>query len=276
MSITVNDLFIAFNLPPEEAVKYFQAKGFAITWDWHEMLERAHDTAFTVAKATNLEVLQTIRDQVDRIFTEGITNEEFNKILEPKLKELGWWGNDVYLDANNEPVPYTKGSRWRLNTIYQTNASVGYSTGRFNEQLENIEFQPYWEYVAIFDGATRPLHRQMSGLIFRADDPFWANFYPPNGWRCRCRVVAHSASFVEGRGIQPISSENQLRTEIVVAGTDKRTGEVRQSEVTVFQHNGYEFKTDVGWNQNPAFNQYQPDLSSYDADLVGVYKGLLS
>lgn len=275
MNITLNDLFIAFNLPPEEAVKYFQAKGFAITWDWHEMLERAHDTAFTVAKVTSLDVLQTIRDQVDKIFTEGITLEEFNDILEPKLKELGWWGNDVYLDANDEPVQYTKGSRWRLNTIYQTNAAVGYSTGRFNEQLENIDFQPYWEYVAILDGRTRPLHRQMNGLIFRADDPFWANFYPPNGWRCRCRVVAHSASSVERMGIQPISSVNQLRTEIVYAGTDKRTGEVRQSEVTVFNHDGYEFKTDVGWNQNPAFNKYQPDLGKYDADLVGVYKGLL-
>ena len=274
-AITEHDLFIAFNLPPEKAVEYFQAKGYQITWDWHEMLERAHDTAFTVAKATNLEVLQTIRNEVDRIFTEGITHEEFERILEPKLKELGWWGKDVYLDVNGQPVEYTKGSRRRLDTIYQTNASVGYSTNRFNEQLENIDNQPYWEYTAILDGRTRPEHRELNGTVLRADDPFWANFYPPNGWNCRCRVQAHSEDAVARLGLKPISSMGQLRTEIVYVGTDKRTGEMRQSEITVFNHAGFEFKTDPGWNHNPAYNKYQPDLSKYDHDLVGAYKGML-
>jgi hypothetical protein len=50
---TTPDLSYALTLPPEQAVKYFQAKGYKITWDWHEMWQEAHAKAFTVAKVTN-------------------------------------------------------------------------------------------------------------------------------------------------------------------------------------------------------------------------------
>lgn len=273
--LTDADLSIAFNLPPEKAVEYFQAKGYAITWDWHEMLERAHDTAFTVAKCTQLDVLQTIRTQVDKIFTEGMTEAEFIKILEPKLKDFGWWGKDTYLDGNGEEVVYTKGSKRRLETIYQTNASVSYSTGRFNEQLENIGNQPYWEYVPILDSRTRPSHARLNGTVLRADDPFWQFYYPPNGWRCRCRVVAHSEAALARYGLKPVSSFGKLSQEIVYVGTDKRTGEARHTEISVFKDDkGREIRTDAGWNHNPAFNAYQPDPSKYNNDLFKAYQGL--
>ncbi|MCS2679780.1 hypothetical protein NXV81_04420 [Bacteroides ovatus] len=29
----------------------------------------------------------------------------------------------------------------------------------------------------------------MVGITLPASDPFWAEFYPPNGWGCRCSVV---------------------------------------------------------------------------------------
>lgn len=272
MNLSENDLFIAFNLPPEEAVNYFKAKGFQITWDWFEMLERAHDTAFTVAKCTRLDVLQSIRDQVERIFTEGMTEAEFIKVLEPALKKVGWWGQDTYLNAKGEPVVYTTGSRRRLKTIYQTNASVGYSTGRFNQQLENISYQPYWEYVAIIDGRTRPEHLELNGIVLRADDEFWDNFYPPNGWYCRCRVVAHSDGYIASRGIKPVSSAGKISSMRVSVGTSRRTGEIRMTEVSVFHHNGHEISTDPGWNHSPAYNKWLPDLNKYDADLGNAYR----
>lgn len=46
------DLAYAARLPPKEAVAYFRAKGYNITWNWYEQLADAHARAFTVAKAT--------------------------------------------------------------------------------------------------------------------------------------------------------------------------------------------------------------------------------
>ena len=36
----------------------------------------------------------------------------------------------------------------------------------------------------------RPNHLAMDGIILPRTDPFWQINYPPNGWGCKCRVVA--------------------------------------------------------------------------------------
>lgn len=77
------DLAYAARLPPKEAVAYFRAKGYNITWNWYEQLADAHARAFTVAKATRMDVLTTIREEVERAVSEGITREEFTRTLAP-------------------------------------------------------------------------------------------------------------------------------------------------------------------------------------------------
>jgi uncharacterized protein with gpF-like domain len=54
------------------------------------------------------------------------------------------------------------------------------------------ERRPWWRYVAVLDGRTRPQHREWHNTVLRWDDPWWRTHYPPNGWHCRCTVVSHS------------------------------------------------------------------------------------
>lgn len=66
-------LSFALGLPPADAVAYFEAKGYRVTFDWHELDQAAHAQAFTVAKAASLDVLADIRAALKTALAEGKT-----------------------------------------------------------------------------------------------------------------------------------------------------------------------------------------------------------
>lgn len=227
---------------------YFRAKGFAISWDWWEVWERAHATAFTVAKAMREDILADIRAAVDAALAEGKPFQQFARELTPILKSKGWWGQ--LTDDYGETVQL--GSPWRLRTIYSVNLQTAYMAGRHAAQMELTQERPYWMYTAVMDGRTRPGHAALHGLVFRADDPIWDSFYPPNGWNCRCRVRALSRFKLDRLGKTVTSSDGLLHEELALV--TKKTGEMRP--VTVFegevQGRTIRMAPDVGWSSNQA------------------------
>ncbi|WP_043617950.1 phage minor head protein [Chromobacterium violaceum] len=265
------DLAYCMKLPPEQAIRYLKAKGFAITWDWEELWQDAQAQAFTVAKVTRLDILQDIRDAVEKALAEGKTVAWFKKELTPVLKAKGWWGKQEVLDEDTGEVREVQlGSPRRLETIYRTNLQTAYMAGRWQIQMENVADRPYWMYVAIRDSKTRPSHRALHGRVFRYDDPFWQSYYTPNGWGCRCRIVALSADDLEARGVQVESSASRLGT--ALRTVSERTGE--QREVATFRtidpatRREVSISPDVGWSYNPGAAAWTPDLSRYTGDLA--------
>lgn len=45
------------------------------------------------------------------------------------------------------------------------------------------------QYRTAGDDKVRVDHRPLEGITLPAADPFWQEYYPPNGWRCRCTVA---------------------------------------------------------------------------------------
>ncbi|EBT2028284.1 phage head morphogenesis protein, partial [Salmonella enterica] len=117
----------------------------------------------------------------------GTTQEAFIAALTPKLQKLGWWGQQVVVDSAGNAQKVQLGSPRRLALIYNVNTRVAYNAGRYAQMMSDADAFPFWQYVAVMDGRTRPEHARLHGLVFRYDDPFWRWFYPPNGWQCRCR-----------------------------------------------------------------------------------------
>ncbi|QIH08931.1 MULTISPECIES: phage minor head protein [unclassified Pseudomonas] len=255
-SPTPADLKAIFGLEPKNAVAYLKSKGYALTWNWQEMLDQAHDKAFTVAKAMRLDLLSDIRGALETALQEGQTLKQFIAALQPTLESQGWWGKQVIVDSQGVGELVQLGSPRRLKTIYQTNLQSAYMAGRKAEMEQTTETHPYWMYVAILDGKTRPSHRALSGRVYRHDDPIWSAIYPPNGFNCRCRVTALSESAAKRRGLKVESSEGRLFTETVETGIDKRTGEVRTASVTGIRTTDaagkpITFRTDPGFNHAP-------------------------
>ncbi len=250
------DLKAIFGLEPEAAITYLKSKGYAITWNWQEMRDQAHDQAFTVAKAMRLDLLSDIRGAVETALHEGQTLQQFIRELQPTLESQGWWGQQVIVDSQGVGELVQLGSPRRLKTIYQTNLQSAYMAGRKASMEESSDTHPYWRYVAILDGKTRPSHRALSGTVYRHDDPVWSAIYPPNGFNCRCRVTALSESAVKRRGLTIVSSQGQVSSETVETGVDKRTGEIRTAQVTLVRTTDaagkpITFRTDPGFNHAP-------------------------
>ncbi len=245
-------LSFALGLPPADAVAYFEAKGYKITFDWHELDQAAHAQAFTVAKAASLDVLADIRAALKTALAEGKTEAWFRKDLLPKLRARGWWGKASMVDPRTgEERKVQLGSPARLRLIYRQNLQTAFMAGRYKAMLENADARPWWQYVAVLDGKTRPSHKILSGRTFRFDDPFWSSHYPPNGFNCRCRVRALSDSRMEAEKVSPESGVGHMVTEkVTVPAAD---GQRLTRSVTGYKvpQSGHVAFTDAGFSANP-------------------------
>ena len=74
----------------------------------------------------------------------------------------------------------------RLDNIFRTNIQGAYGRGRWYQQQANKDERPYLMRDGINDIRQRDSHRKMDGVVRHIDDPFWNEFYPPDGYRCRC------------------------------------------------------------------------------------------
>lgn len=252
------NLALAITLPPERAIEYFSAKGMRITSSARDMVAEAHARAFTVAGVLKAEALQDIRGALDDALANGKTYDQFVKALKPQLKARGWWGI-AHDPETGEIIPGRAMTPHRLRTVYQTNMQSAYMAGRYKAQLENADQRPYWMYVAILDNRTRPRHRALNGRVFRYDDVAWETVYPPNGYRCRCRVRAMNAEEFTSEGHALSEGAGHMETVEQDLGP-KRGGKV---PVTGYRDPGTRelFAPDVGFDSNPGQGTFGLDIA---------------
>ena len=238
------------SMEPKLAVDYLKAKGYAITWNWQEALEDARARAFTVAKVTRMDILETIRTATVEAIEKGIPEREYINNLRPKLEALGWWGRVKVSNTNGTEQTIQLGSPRRLQTILRTNKITAYHAARYAEQMANADEQPYWQYLAIKDSRTRASHLALHEKVYRYDDPIWDVMYPPNGWNCRCRVRALSQRRLDKMGLEVSQSGGRIKQDWALAGVDKATGEETHAKVYSLTTDKGTITTDAGWSNN--------------------------
>lgn len=259
------DLRAIFGMTPEDAIAYLRGKDYLITWNWHDVQAAAHQRAFTVAKMTSADLLRDVRNALADNFAQGKTVDDFLRELQPLLEAQGWWGKQVIVDSKGAAEVVRLGTPRRLRTIYQTNAQSAFMGARYKAMRAAVATHPYWMYVATMDASTRPSHAALNGKVFRWDDPIWESIYPPNDYNCRCRVVALTEAEVKARGLKVESSAGRTKQVTVEMGVDKRTGEVRQAQVTeieVTDRFGKKilFRPAAGFNSSPGDSRLLDEL----------------
>lgn len=252
--MTPEDIKAVFGMQPEAAVAYLKQKGVNVSWDWQDMLDDAHATAFTVAKTAGMDVADDIYRAVVKAAENGHTLEQFGRELTPVLQAKGWWGRQERPNPDTgERQNVQLGSPHRLKTIYLTNMQSAYMAGRYAQMMEAVDTHPYWQYVAINDSRTRASHRQLHGRVYHARDPVWGSLYPPLDFRCRCRVRPLSAA----AGADKVLPTPQLETYTVDIGANEYTGEARYAQRTGIRVNGQFIAPNAGFNANQGQSMLQ-------------------
>jgi len=226
--------------PPPEASAYFQNRGLNPSFSWEDVEPQEHATAFTVAKAMDLDVLEAIQGSLQEAIDEGIPFQQWRRELTPRLQAMGWWGRAEMTDPlTGEVRDVQLGSPRRLRTIYRANLRTARAAGQWERIQRTKRALPYLVYLLGPSIRHRPTHEAKEGLVLPVDDPFWAQWFPPNGWGCKCHVRQITRREAEGRGI---SDSPNIPTRQVF---NSRTGELRQIPSGI----------DPGWETNPGLTR---------------------
>lgn len=170
-------------LPFDEAIAAAEARGSVLPEVFYKVLPpQMRSRAFTVSGLAALDQIESVMDSLTTATENGET--------------FTMWQRRVSAAAPGVGV-LPKG---RLDTIFRTAIQTHYNIGRW-EQLEgNRDRRGFLMYDAINDGRTRPAHRAMDNFIAHIDDPIWNEWYPPNGFNCRCSVIALTEAQAVARG----------------------------------------------------------------------------
>lgn len=195
-----NPISFSLNAPPIEAMTYLASKGYALSFDYDELMHQAHHHSFTVAKMMQLDLLADVHQSLLTAQAKGTPYQQWAKDLIPTLQAKGWWGEKEIYDERTGEYKTIKIDGNRLKTIYHTNLSTAYAVARYKELMELPDDIGFWRYHAIKDARVRPTHAMRHGTILPRNHPWWKTNYPPNGWRCRCKVMAYSQDDLDNEG----------------------------------------------------------------------------
>lgn len=103
------------------------------------------------------------------------------------------------LDENGNRKPFEQFLKDVRNIDAQYNANYLRAEYNFVQQSASMaakweEFMQdgdryYLQYRTAGDDHVRPAHAALNGVTLPPSDSFWTDYYPPNGWNCRCTVV---------------------------------------------------------------------------------------
>lgn len=159
----------------EGALAWFRRRVAISNDDLDELEESANLRAFRIAGISQLDLANTVLEEIKRAERRGDDLETFKRRTKRKLLRL--WG------ASSPHV---------LETELRTETQRAFIAGRVR-QLSNqsaLNLRPFWMFDAVLDSVTSAICRSHNGTIRRHDDPYWRSNTPPLHFNCRSNIRA--------------------------------------------------------------------------------------
>ncbi len=254
------------SLTPEEAVAFLVGRArLTKSYAWQDVWQDEHGHQFTVSRLNRLDLLQALYDGILKSVEGDLTRTDWMRNAEQLLADAGWWGTKAVADPVTGEVVLTKFDPARLQLIYDTNVRQAYAAGMWDNVERSKGVLPYVRYITKRDSRVRPAHAAWDNLTLPVDHPLWQTHWPPNGWRCRCRVNNMTQRDYD-KGKTPTGAAlNKTAPDVVLREyVNPRTGEISQVPVGI----------DPGFAYNPGIARQQALQGVVDGKLAGSDPGL--
>jgi len=217
----------------EEALSYLAAKVPMTKEEFYALEPRLRHRAFTVARLSELDAIERVRQKLIKVLKEGKTFTEF-------WEEAG-------ADGLLQAAGFHRSNPWYWETVFRTNIQSAYNAGR-RLQINKMPGVKYLEVVGIADSRQCPICRARDGVIRPANDSWWKLNWPPYHFNCRCAVrpifkeevqifrirptppskLEGIPAPLEGFGVDPLVSESFWRMTPSMVERARRYGIVRE------------------------------------------------
>ena len=175
-------------------------------------MKKLHRTKnFSYGDSTVKALHKSLNDTISAGVSEGIT-QEMPAAMTRKLK------NDVFVfsgmktyaelkeasglllntDGTVKPFAQFSDDVQKINNTYnqsylQAEYNFAVASSQQAGNWANIDMDKELQYRTAEDDRVRPEHAALDKITLPARDNFWNNYYPPNGWNCRCVAIEVNA-----------------------------------------------------------------------------------
>lgn len=230
-------------LPPADAVSYLQERQQVVeTFGWQDLWQEEHTRQFTISRLAQADLLAALQEMITQSVQGDLSRRDFARNARQMLADAGWWGPREVIEPETGEIHKTTFDSSRMKLVFDVNTRQAYAAGQWERIQRSKTTHPFLRYITKRDERVRASHRSWDNITLPIDDQFWHTHYPPNGWRCRCRVTAVSQAEFD-KGVAP-SGQPMVKVAPDVVLRDwlnRRSGEVEQVPAGI----------DPGWAYNP-------------------------
>ncbi len=157
---------------------------------WNDLGREEYARAFAVARTSGQDVIDDLYFAFYDVIAAGGTERDFERLVVPTLKAKGWLAD--------RPAGVVAD---RVRLIYDTNLKLAQGSGKWSRYWASRTGLPYLRATTGRDERVRHPpksklsdHRAWEGIVLPIEHPFWARWFPPLGFRCRCNVIQMTRS----------------------------------------------------------------------------------
>jgi len=170
------------------ALSYLDGKGLLTKPQFLKLTDSAKHSAFTIAGVTRKTMLELARREVQK----GIRNGDAPTAVGLKL-------NRKFAAQGYQPL-----APWHAELVAEQNFLGAYGAASW-ESLHDPKVAPlipFFRYLTMNDERVRPTHAVFHNKFYARSNPIWNTIWPPNGFRCRCKVIGVTVNTVRTYGIK--------------------------------------------------------------------------